>query len=131
LKRLVAGDGDANAFIESFISPLHPGREVVAIVPGSSNSIEAVRALFTPAEREGPVYGGVAVFRNGRFESFLVGTAAFHGGEVDGYQYAAVVLIENYRLLPLILLLFALIVVAWVRWSTERVAAKRLATWES
>jgi len=117
--------------VESFISPLRPDREVVAIVPGSPNAIEAVRALFTPSEREGPVYGGVAISRNGRFESFLVGTSAYHAGEVDRFQYTAVLLIENYWLIPLLLLLIALVIVAWVRWSTERVAAERLATWET
>jgi cellulose synthase (UDP-forming) len=131
LKQLIGNNANADVFVESFISPLRPDREVVAIVPGGSNGIEAIRALFTPSEREGPVYGGVAISRNGRFESFLVGTAAYHAGEVDRSQYAAVLLIENYWLIPLILLLIALVIVAWVRWSTERVAADRLATWET
>jgi hypothetical protein len=113
------------------MSPLRQDREVVAIVPGDSNAIDAIRALFAPSEREGPVYGGVAISRNRRFDSFLVGTAAYHAGEVDRTQYVAVLLIENYWLIPLILLLLALFIVAWVRWSTERVAADRLATWET
>lgn len=128
LRRLISGDADADVFVESFISPLHEHRDVVAIVPSSSNAIEAIRALFTPSEREGPVYGGVALSRNGRFQSFLVGTGAYHAGEFDRSQYTAVLLIENYWLIPLILLLLALIIVAWVRWSTERVAADRVAT---
>lgn len=131
LKSLIAGDATADLFVESFISPLRVGREVVAIVPGSPNAIEPIRMLFTPSERQGPVYGGVAISRNGRFASFLVGTSAYHSGEVNRYQYAAVLLIEDYWLIPLILLLLALMIVAWVRWSTERVAAERLATWET
>jgi len=131
LKQLIGSNANADVFVESFISPLRADREVVAIVPGGSNAIDAVRALFTPLEREGPVYGGVAISRNGRFESFLVGTSAYHAGEGDRSQYTAVLLIENYWLIPLILLLIALVIVAWVRWSTERVAAERLATWET
>ena len=69
-----------DVLVESFVSPLRADRVVVAIVPGGSDAIDAVRALFTPSERQGPVYGGVAVSRNGRFESFLVGTLAYHAG---------------------------------------------------
>jgi cellulose synthase (UDP-forming) len=131
LRRAISDGAGAEVFVESFLSPLHENREVVAIIPSGPNAIEAVRALFTPSEREGPVYGGVSISRDGRFESFLVGTAAYHAGEVDRYQYTQVFLIENYWLIPLILLLLALFVVAWVRCSTERVAAERLATWET
>jgi hypothetical protein len=100
---------------------------VVAIVPGP-DATDAVRALFTPSEREGPVYGGVAVSHDGRFESFLVGTLAYHNGELNRYQFATILLIEDYWLIPLFLLLFAALIAAWVRWSTGRVAAQRLAT---
>ena len=131
LRHLTSADSNSDIFVESFVSPLRQNREVIAIVPGSPAAIEAVRALFTPSEREGPVYGGVAVYRNGRFQSFLVGTQAYHAGEVDRLQYATVLLIEDYWLIPLLVLLLALIIVAWVRWSTERVAAERLATWET
>ena len=131
LRRLISGTSDQDLLVESFVSPLHDDREVVAIVPGGSNGIEAMRALFTPSEREGPVYGGVAVSRDGRFESFLVGSQAYHAGELDRYQYTTILLIEDYWLIPFLVIAFALIVVAWVRWSTERVAAERLAMRET
>lgn len=131
LRRLIGDNADADVFLESFVSPLRRDRVVVAIVPNGANAMGAVRSLFTPSEREGPVYGGVAVSRNGRFDSFLVGTMAYHAGELDRYQYATVVLIEDYWLIPMLVLLFALMIVAWVRWSTERVATERLATRET
>ena len=131
LRRLIGGGANADLFVESFVSPLRADRLAVAMIPTSSNGIGAVRALFTPSEREGPVYGGVAISRNGRFESFLVGTTAYHDGELDRYQFTTVLLIENYWFIPLILLLLALIIAAWVRWSTERIAAQRLAMWET
>jgi len=125
------GPNHMDALVESFVSPLRPDRLVVAIVPSGPNALDAVRTLFTPAERQGPVYGGVAVSRNGRFESFLVGTRAYHSGKLDRYQYTTVLIFENYMLIPLLVLLLAGMIVAWVRWSTERVAARRLATHES
>lgn len=131
LRRLISSDSNQDLLLESFVSPLRNDREVVAIVPGGAQGIEAVRALFTPSEREGPVYGGVAVSRDRRFESFLVGAQAYHAGELDRYQYATVLLIEDYWLIPFLVIAFALIVVAWVRWSTERVAAERLAMRET
>lgn len=132
LESMIGGDRDkGDLLVESFVSPLRGHREVVAIVPGGSNAIEAVRALFTPSERQGPVYGGVAVSQNGQFESFLVGTQAYQAGELDRYQNARVLLIEDYWIIPLFVLFFALLIVAWVRCSTERVAAERLAAWET
>jgi cellulose synthase (UDP-forming) len=128
LRRLISASGSTDLFLQSFVSPLRPDRVMVAIVPSGSNGINAVRALFTPSEREGPVYGGVAVYQEGRFDSFLVGTQAYHSGKLDRYQYTAVLLIENYRLIPLLVVLLALVIAAWVRSSTERVAAERLAT---
>jgi hypothetical protein len=116
-------------FLEGFVSPLHPDRTVVAIVPQGTGAADAVRALFTPSEREGPVYGGVALSQNGRFQSFLAGTAAYHAGAFDRYQFAIVLLFENYRVLPLFVLLLSCLIAAWVRLSTERVAARRLAAW--
>jgi len=125
------GPNHMDALVESFVSPLRPDRLVLAIVPSGPNALDAVRALFTPAERQGPFYGGVAVSRNGRFESFLVGTLAYHSGKLDRYQYTTVLIFENYMLIPLLVLFLAAMIVAWVRWSTERVAARRLATRES
>ena len=117
-----------DVILESFVSPLRPDRVVVAIVPSGPNAIDAVRGFFTPSERQGPVYGGVAVSQNGRFQSFLVGTVAYHSGILNRYQYTTVLLFENYLLIPLLVLLLAGLIVAWMRWTTERVAARRLAT---
>jgi cellulose synthase (UDP-forming) len=131
LRRQLGGNTNFDTIVESFVSPLRADRLVVAIVPSGPSAMEAVRALFTPAERQGPVYGGVAVSQNARFESFLVGTLAYHAGDLDRYQYSTVFLIEKYWLVPLFVLLLAIVIVAWVRWSTERVAEQRLATWET
>jgi cellulose synthase (UDP-forming) len=131
LKRLIGENAVADLFVESFVSPLREDRVAVAIVPDGANAMEAVRALFTPSERKGPVYGDVAVSRNMRYDSFLIGTLAYHTGELGRIQHATVFLIEDYWLIPMLVLLFALIIVAWVRWITERVATERLATWDT
>ena len=130
LRRFVGAGAPMDAVIESFVSPLRADRAVVAIDPSGSGGMDAVRALFAPSERQGPVYGGVAISQNGRYQSFLVGTLAFHAGELNFYQYTAVFLFEYYWLIPLFVLLLALMIVAWVRSTTERVAEERLATSE-
>lgn len=124
---LSSGAGEIGLFVESFTSPLHSDRVVVAVVPSGPSAIQGVRALFTPSERQGPVYGGVAAFQNRRFESFLVGTSAYHTGEFNRYQLATGFLFEHYRLIPLIVLLLSVVIAAWVRLSSERVAERRLA----
>jgi cellulose synthase (UDP-forming) len=127
LRRLLGAGANFDLLVESFVSPLRPDRLVVAIVPDTPKAIDAVRALFTPSERQGPVYGGVAVSHDGRFESFLVGKQAYRAGELDRHQYTTVLLIENYGLIPPLVLLLAAVIVTWVRRSTERLAERRLA----
>jgi cellulose synthase (UDP-forming) len=131
MRGLLRSDARPDLLVESFVSPLRPDRMVVAIVPGGSSAIDAVRALFTPSERQGPVYGGVAVSQNGRFESFLVGPLAYHAGELDRYQYATVLLIEYYWFISPVVILLAVVIAAWVRQSTERLAERRLAAPET
>jgi cellulose synthase (UDP-forming) len=131
LNKLLGNGIAIDALLESFESPLRPDRLVVAIVPGGSGAGDALRALFTPTERQGPVYGGVAVSQDGRFDSFLVGTQAYHAGSLDRYEYAMVLLFEYYEVTPLLVLLLAALIVPWVHRSTERVAERRLATHET
>jgi hypothetical protein len=131
LRRLLRDGANLDVLVESFVSPLRPDRLVVAIVPRGAGAIDDVRALFTPSERPGPIYGGVAVSQNGRFESYLVGTLAYHAGDLDRYQYATVLLVEYYWLIPPLVLGLAVVIAAWVRRSTERVAQRRLVTWET
>jgi cellulose synthase (UDP-forming) len=124
-------ESNLDALVESFVSPVRSDRLVVTIIPCGPNAKNAIRDLFAPSKRQGPIYGGVAVSQNGRFESFLVGMFAYHSGNLNRYQYATVLLFENYFLIPLLVLLLAGMIVAWVRWCTERIAARRLATRES
>jgi cellulose synthase (UDP-forming) len=131
LQHWVSEGASLDVLVESFVSPLRPDRLVVAIVPCGPGAMDAVRALFTPSERQGPVFGGVAVSRNGRFESFLVGTLAYHAGEIDRYQHGMVFLIEYYWLLPPLVLVLAAAIAVWVRRSTERIAQRRLAALET
>jgi hypothetical protein len=130
LQRSLGDGANLDVLVETFVSPLRPDRLVVAIVPRGSRAIDGVRALFTPSERQGPVYGGVAVSHDGRFQSYLVGTLAYHAGDLDRFQYATVLLIEHYWLIPPVVLVLAVVIAAWMRRSTERVAEGRLATTE-
>jgi len=113
--------------IEQIVSPLARERSVVAIVPRDANRYEAIPEMFMPAVRKGPLYGGVAISLDGRFESFLVGSLAYRSGDLGRYQQAMVFLFEHSWLLPLLVLGPALVVALEVRRFTDRVAARRLA----
>jgi len=112
---------------EGFVSPLREDRSVVALFLTDPSKQEAVESLFMPAVRQGPVYGGVAIAQNGAFQSFLLGVKAFQSGNLDPYGQTLVFLIENYWLIPLMVVLLASLFGAWVRRSVERVAQRRLA----
>ncbi len=72
LKHLIGLNAAADVMVESFVSPLYPNRVVVAIMPSGSKAPDAVRALFTPSAREGPVYGGITLSETDALGSFLV-----------------------------------------------------------
>ena len=125
LTRFVANGHSVDTVIEQFVSPVAPDRSVVAIVPRDPNDYEHIPDLFMPAVRKGPVYGGVALARDGRFQSFLVGSLAYRSGDLGPYERAEVFLFEHYWLLPLFVFAPALVLALEVRRLTERVAARR------
>jgi hypothetical protein len=69
--------------VEGFVSPLRSDRSVVVIA--YFDKPDAIATLFMPESRQGPVYGGVVASREGRFESFLVGSHTYHSGHLDSY----------------------------------------------
>jgi cellulose synthase (UDP-forming) len=127
LSSLLARAPHFELILEDFVSPLRPDRTVVAIVPGDPRDNEAIATLFMPSTRIGPVYGGVAVSLDGRFQSFLVGNQAYHSGQLDPYWQGRVFLFENYWLIPLLVVLLAFMIALWLHRGTEVTAARRLA----
>jgi len=123
---LLASGKPFDLIVENFVSPFRSDRSVVAIAPLTPRGSDAIAAMFTPNAEKGPIYGGLAVAHNGRFQSFLVGTFAYHSGHLDPYQQGSVFLFEHYWLVPLIVVLFAFVVAAWVHEGTEHIAAQRL-----
>jgi cellulose synthase (UDP-forming) len=125
LAGFVANGPPVDTVIEQFVSPVALDRSVVVIVPRDANDYEDVPEMFMPAVRKGPLYGGVALARGGRFQSFLVGSLAYRSGDLHPYERAEVFLFEHYWLLPLFVFAPALVVAFEVRRVTERVAARR------
>jgi hypothetical protein len=128
LERLLGAKSPLDVIVQDFVSPFRADRSVVAIVPLTPKGNDAIAAMFTPAAEKGPIYGGLSIAQNGRFQSFLVGTFAYHSGHLDPYQQSSVFLFEHYWLIPLAVVLLAFMVAAWLHQGTERVAAKRLAS---
>jgi cellulose synthase (UDP-forming) len=124
LARALTGDPRPDAIVEHFVSPFRPDRSVVAIVPGDADTWQTAESLFV--QRLGPVYGGVAIAREGRFESFLLGVTAYHAGSVNRYQRLHVYLVEYYSLIPVVVLLVALVIGGGLHTGAERVAQRRL-----
>jgi cellulose synthase (UDP-forming) len=127
LDALLAARPSLDVLVEDFVSPFRGDRSVLAIVPRGSGSPAAIAAMFTPALEKGPIYGGVAVAENGRFRSFLVGDFAYHAGHLDRFQQTEVFLLEHYFFIPVLIVPLGFIIAAWLRATTERVAARRLA----
>ena len=127
LASLVGSGAPLDVVVEDFVSPLRPDRSAVALVPRGPGASDAMAALFTPALDKGPIYGGVAVAQRGRFQSFLVGTFAYHSGRLDAFQQTRIFLFEHYLVIPLLVVLLAFLIAGWLYTSTERVAARRLA----
>jgi cellulose synthase (UDP-forming) len=127
LSRLLESGRSPDLVVEDFVSPLREDRSVIALVPQRPEGIDAIAAMFTPAMDKGPIYGGVAVAENGRFQSFLVGDLAYHFGHLEPIQQAQVFLFEHYLLIPLLVIFLAFLIATWLYEATERAAARRLA----
>ena len=125
LARLIGAGYSVDAVLEHFVSPYRHDRSVVAIVPGDDGGATTAAAFTT--ERQGPIYGGVSVARNGRFESFVLGVTAYHSGRTDRYDRAFVLVREHYWLIPAVVLVLACVIGRTVYGGTERIAARRLA----
>lgn len=125
LSNLISEGPRPEVMVEDFVSPLQSDRSVVAIA--YFDKPDAIATLFMPASRQGPVYGGVTVSRDGRFESFLVGSQTYHSGHLNRYQWAEIFAFENYRLIPFGVVLLAFVIGGWLHRGTEGVAARRLA----
>ena len=125
LARLIGAGYTFDAVLEHFVSPYRRDRSVVVIVPGDKGG-ETAAGAFTTA-RKGPIYGGVSVARNGRFESFLLGISAYHSGRSDRFQRAFVLVLEHYWLIPPVVFIIAGLIGATLYANTERLAVRRLA----
>jgi cellulose synthase (UDP-forming) len=126
LAALLATRPRLDMIVEQFVSPFRRDRSVVVIAPGDASNYDAIEAMFLPAVRNGPVYGGVALSLNDEFQSFLVGSRIYRSGDAGGRQRAIVWLFEHYQFLPAFVVLFALVAALEIRRATERVAARRI-----
>ena len=127
LAGLFAAEKPLDVIVAQFVSPLRDDRSVVAIVPRDPRNTDAIAALFMPPIRQGPVYGAVSVSQGGRFQSFLLSGRVYRSGQLNPYQQSMVFMIEHYWLTPVLVLVLAFIIGAWLRRGVERVGARRLA----
>jgi cellulose synthase (UDP-forming) len=124
LSTLISQGARPDVVVEDFVSPLRPDRSVVAIA--YFDKPDALATLFMPTSRQGPVYGGVTMSLDSHFESFLVGSRTYHSGHLDSYEETEVFAFENYRLIPFVVALLALVIGVWLNRTTEGIAARRL-----
>lgn len=108
LARLVGAGYTFDSVIEQFESPFRSDRSVVALVSGDAHG-ETTASAFTAA-RSGTIDGGVAVARNGRFESFRLAVAPFRAGEPDAADRLLVAVIDESWTIPVLVLLIALVI---------------------
>jgi cellulose synthase (UDP-forming) len=130
LAEALQGGRRCDVVVQQFVSPLRAERAAVAIVPcdsGSQDTRDTVASLFMPSLRQGPVYGGVSLAAHGTFDSFLVGSDAYRTGVLTTWERALVLAIENYWLMPPLIIAVAVGLGAGLRAATDSIAAQRLA----
>jgi cellulose synthase (UDP-forming) len=131
LANLLSTRPPLDLMVEAFVSPFGPDRSVVAIVPSGEGALAAIAALFTPALDKGPIYGGAAIARNGRFQSYLIGNFAYHSGHLDWFEQSRIFLLEHYLFIPLLVVVVAFMLAAGLEAATEHARARRLAVGRS
>jgi Bacterial cellulose synthase subunit len=106
LARLVGAGYTFDTVVEQFVSPFRDDRSVVAVVSGDDDGATTSSA-FTAA-RNGTIDGGVAVARDGRFESFRLAVAPYRTGEAGLPDRLLVSTIDSAWLIPVLVLVIAL-----------------------
>jgi len=125
LKEFISGEASPGIVIQAFVSPLNPGRSVVAISGPTPQAFESFVDLLDRSTRNDEVYGVVSVQSGGRFVSFSYGREDYVLG-VLGWRDALDYWIVRYLwLVPIVVLLLAwLLARHTARWAEWRAGAR-------
>jgi cellulose synthase (UDP-forming) len=118
--------GMPEALIEEIESPLSPDRSIVLIELKQDSSAEVFTNEFLDRSQSGDIAGSASVLAHGHFQSYAMGAAAYHVGDVTWYAILRIWLTQHFLLLLLTVTAFMFMVASWIYGWMSRHAQERL-----
>lgn len=123
LSDALATEPNPPLLIQSFVSPLNPGRSVVAISAVTPAGLDGLADLLERSSQNEGISGVVSLQVNGRFDSFRLTTENYVIGELE-WRQAFYYWVGRYLwLVPVIVLTLALMLAQqlakWVEWRAN------------
>ncbi|MDR3723224.1 MAG: UDP-forming cellulose synthase catalytic subunit [Terracidiphilus sp.] len=118
--------GMPEALIEEIESPSSPDRSIVLIELRQNSSAEVFTNEFLDRSQSGDIAGSASVLANGNFQSYAMGGAAYHVGNVTWYAILRIWLTQHFLLLLLTVTVFMFVVAGWIYGWMSWHARKRL-----
>jgi len=106
--------GIPEALIEEIESPSSPDRSIVLIELRQDSSAEVFSNEFLDRSQSGDIAGSASVLANGHFQSYGMGAAAYHVGDVTWYAILRIWLTQHFLLLLLAVTAFMFMLASWI-----------------
>jgi cellulose synthase (UDP-forming) len=124
----LVASGSPDGIIEGIESPFDPGdgKSVVSIRIKDSATFEPFLSTFLYVQQASDIQGSVSLLLGTRFQSFRVGSAVYHVGELPLWTRLEVWFSQVPWLAGIIVLVFAFLMAIWVRQWLRNRARRRL-----
>jgi cellulose synthase (UDP-forming) len=120
--------GTPDAVIEGIESPFDPGgtRSIVAIRIKDSQTFEPFMQTFLYVQQASDIQGSVSMLLGTRFQSFRIGSAVYHVGELPWWTTLTLWFMEVPWLAAVVVLVLAFLLAIWTRQWLRQKARTRL-----
>ena len=123
----LTASGTPDALIEGSESPFDPGgnRSIVAIHLKDASTFEPFMDTFMKVQQSSDISGSVSVLHGAEFQSFRIGAAVYHVGELSWWTRATLWFMEVPWLAAVVLIILAFLLAVWTRqWLRNKARAR-------
>ncbi|HWG21219.1 MAG TPA: UDP-forming cellulose synthase catalytic subunit [Terracidiphilus sp.] len=117
--------GTPDAIVEGIESPYRPGSSVVAIHLRDASTFAAFMQTFLYVQQASDIQGTVSMLQGTRFQSFRMGSAVYHVGELPPWTKLTLWFREVPWLAAVVVILLAFLLAIWTRnWLRMKARAR-------
>jgi len=122
----LTASGTPDSVIEGIQSPYSPGRSIVVINVKDAATYDPFLTTFLKVQQASDINGTVSVFRGSLFQSFRIGSGAYHIGSLPWWTRLTLWFMQVPWLAALVAIGLAFLLAIWIRIWLRAHARKRL-----